>query len=267
VSIEDMADMADIDVVRKEESLLVSLNELRAIEHQRLADEHAAVEAAWQAKRQDRAAAERAAREAEAARIAAARDAVVAAEQARAEAEHRDRLQLEAVEAAERARHQVMLDDRRAHEELALRREVALRQRPRWMMALTGCAVAAAIGLGWFAVERQRESVAATQARAHALEAKAHAEQAMRDAQTALDKLELELQDLDGKVRAAVQRVIIAQSSVDRQAALDKLHQLQQQEAEIKEGQRRRDEQRKKKLRDGGVQIPQDCLNNAICRE
>jgi Skp family chaperone for outer membrane proteins len=255
-----------MDSVRTEGSLLTSLNELRAIEHQRLADERAAIEAAIQAKRDERARAERIAQEAEAERIAAERDAQRAAEQARAEAERQARMAIEAAEAAERARHMVALEARRRDEEMALRREVARRQRPRWMMGLTGFAVTAAIGLAWFALERQTESRRAVAAQQRAVEAKANAEAEAQRAQQELDKLARELQELDSKVSNAVERVRIAQNEADRRAAQDSLRQLQLRQTELEEQQRRRDEERRRQERLGGIHVSSDCLNNAVCK-
>jgi hypothetical protein len=255
-----------METVRKEESLLASLSELRAIEHQRLADERAAALADMQARRDRQEAAARTAREAEGARLAAERAARLAAEQAHAAAEQQARLQIEAVEVAERARHQAALDERRLHEELALRREVALRQRPRWMVAVTAIAVIAAVGLGGFAVERQRASTVARAARERAREDQARAERAVLEAQAALDQLIHDLADLDRKVGAAMQRVIIAQSDADRRAAQDGLRQLQRRQAELAAQQHQREEDRKHRERTMGVVIAPDCLNNAICK-
>jgi hypothetical protein len=255
-----------MDVVRKEESLLASLSELRAIEHQRLADERAATLAAMQAKRDQREATARAARDAEAAQLAAERAAQLAAAQAHAAAERQARLQVEAVEAAERARHQAALDERRLGEEIALRREVAQRQRPRWMIAVTSVAVVAALGLTGFAVERQHASSMARQARERAALAQARAEQAAREAEASLDQLARDLRELQGKSDAAMQRMALAQSDADRRAAQDSLREAQRRQAELKAQQRQRDEDRKRKERVDGVRISQDCLNNVICK-
>jgi hypothetical protein len=255
-----------MDAGRPEGSLLASLNELRAIEHQRLAEERAAVEAVLDAKRRDREAAARSAREAAVARIAAERDVQLATEVARAEAERQARLHIEAAEAAERARHLVALEERRLDEEMALRREVAKRQRPRWMIALTAFAVAAAIGLGWFATLRQRESAAAEQARVRAQAAEILAENEAREAQAAVDKLAQDLAALDAKVAATMERLRKAQTAAELQAAADALSDERRQQAEIREQQRRREEDRKKQERQAPVVIKPDCLTSAICR-
>src|ERR1041384_2324013 len=124
--------------VRSEGSLVASLGELRAIEDQRIADERAGGRGRGgrQPRREVEAARLAAVREAEAARLAAVREAELAAERERAAAEREVRLRIEAEEAAARARHQIALDQQRLVEEIALRREVARRQRPRWMIAV-----------------------------------------------------------------------------------------------------------------------------------
>jgi hypothetical protein len=251
---------------RTEGSLLASLNELRAIEHQRLAEEQAAIEAALQARRDERAAAEQAAREAAEARITAERNARLAAEAARAEAERQARLHIEATEAAERARHQAALEERRLGEEMALRREVAMRQRPRWMMALTGCAVICALGLGAVALERQHESTVANEEQGRARKASAEAIAAARESQEELDKLGRQLTGLEIKVADAIERIRLAQTEATRRAAHDNLRQLQRHEAELKEEQHQRDVERKHRERAAGVVISDDCLHNAICK-
>jgi len=141
-----------------------------------------------------------------------------------------------------------------------------MRQRPRWMLVLTACAMIAALGLGGFAIERQHESTLARQAHDRALQAKAEADAAAREAQEALDQLNRELGELEAKFAEALERVRIAQTAAARQAAFDQLRQLQRHEAEIKEQQRQREEERKRKERAAGVVIAPDCLNNAICK-
>ncbi|HEX3763344.1 MAG TPA: hypothetical protein VHW23_31835 [Kofleriaceae bacterium] len=171
---------------RSEESLARSLAELRAIELQRQTEEQAAVEAAVQARRREREAAAQAARDAEAARLAAERAAERAAEQARADAEREARLQIEAIEAAERARRLIALEEHRIAAELAVQREAALRQRPRGLLALSMVALAAAAGLGWLAFDRAQAAATAVAARDHALAAIDRAERATGEARQSL---------------------------------------------------------------------------------
>src|SRR5262245_40732498 len=139
--------------MRIESSILTSLSELREIEQQRIADEHAAIERERAAEREARRAAEQARSDAEAARIGAGRDERLRIEQARVDAEREARLRVEASDAAERTRYQAALEQRRLEEEMQLRRAEILQKRPRWMVAVTALAVVAAVGLGWLAIK------------------------------------------------------------------------------------------------------------------
>jgi hypothetical protein len=191
---------------RSEESVIRSLAELRAIELQRQTDEQAAAEAAVQARRREREVAAQAARDAETARLAAERAAQVAAERAHAAAEREARLQIEALEAAERARRLVALEEQRMAAELALQREAALRRRPRGLLALSAVALAAAVGLGWLALDQARAATAARDARDRALAAVERAECATDEARQTLEQTARELAQLrvqfDAIVRA-----------------------------------------------------------------
>jgi DNA repair exonuclease SbcCD ATPase subunit len=252
---------------RIEGSVLTSLSELRAIERQRLADEIAAVEAAVQAKRRERELAERTAREAEAARVAAEREARVAAEIARADAERQAQLQRDAIEAAERARHLIALEERRFGEEMALQREIARRQRPRWMIAVTGLAVIAAIGLGWFSVEQGRVAAAARAARENAIAAQTQAQRDARDARATAEVLAHSFDDLQHKVATAIQQVSDSQREAAARDAADRELAFQRSQAELKKQQRQLEQAREDAKRKGGVQISDECLHNAVCRE
>jgi colicin import membrane protein len=207
---------------RSESSVVTSLAELRAIELQRQSDEQAAVEAAVQARRREREAAEQAVRDAEAARIAAERDAEQAARDAEAariaaerEAEREARLRIEAIEASERARWTVALEARRATERFEVQREAVRRQRPRGLIALTALAVISAAALGGFALDRQRDAEDARAARDHAIAARQRAEQAGREAQQAVERSEHALAELRTR-RAAQSDVRNGGSTGDR---------------------------------------------------
>jgi len=255
-----------MEVARTEGSLVASLSELRAIEHQRLADERAAVEAAARARQLEREAAERTAREAEAAKLAAERAARIAAEQARADAERETRLRLEAAEAAERARQLVALEHERTIAEIALRREVALRQRPRWMIAVTALAAAAACAMGGLAYARHLEAVAAVEARDRAARDAASADERARRSQADLDDAIRRIDDMAAQLRDAIARGKAAQDDAERRAALSHLLQLQNQQAALAEQTRRRVGEQKRQERLRPVVIPAACLHAAVCR-
>jgi colicin import membrane protein len=255
-----------MEVARTEGSLVASLCELRAIEDQRLADERAAVEAAAQARRREREAAERTAREAEAATVAAERAAQLAAEQARADAERETRLRIEATEAAERARQLVALDQQRLVAEMALRREVAMRQRPRWMIAVTGLAVVAACAMAWVAYDRQREGVAAAASRDRAIAERILASEQAQHDRVERDDLARQLAELAPKITDAIERGRAAQDDADRRVAQDRLVRLQRHQAALAEATRRRDEERRRQERNRPVVIPAACLTAAVCK-
>ncbi|HEY0482171.1 MAG TPA: hypothetical protein VGD37_31845 [Kofleriaceae bacterium] len=195
---------------RTEESLVRSLAELRALELERQAEERAAIEAAAAARHRDREAAEQAVRDADAARVAAELAAQVAAQTARATAEREARLQIEAIEATERARRLVALEEHRNAEELAIRREAALRQRPGWLLALAAGAMAAAAVLAWLALDRHREASAAAEARDRALAGLAQVQGIADAAHQALDERDREIAALRRRIDEAGRRLAAA---------------------------------------------------------
>jgi hypothetical protein len=140
--------------MRLEGSVMTSLAELRSIEEQRMAAERAARIADEEARVRAKAAAEQAVLDAEAKRIADERAAALAIEHARVAAEREARMKVEAAEAVERARHQAALDEARLAQEMEIARELALRTKPKWMLAVTVGAVLLASALTWFAIDR-----------------------------------------------------------------------------------------------------------------
>jgi hypothetical protein len=250
---------------RIEGSVATSLGELRAIEQQRRADEQAAREAEIKARHDERERALRAAREAETAWMAAERDARIAAETARADAERKARLEIEAAEAAERARHLIALEERRFGEELALRREIVRRQRPRWMLAVTGVALSVAIGLGWVAASAGYKADAAQQERVRAEAAKAKAIDEAHDAQAAVEQLEHDLASMQGKVGQAIRVVEDAQADANRRAEQDRREAEHRKDLEAKQERQKRDQDRLRRERQAPIKISEDCLRNAVC--
>jgi len=250
---------------RAEESLLTSLRELRAIEDQRITDEHAAREAAFQAKRAAREAAEQAARDAEAAEHRARHDAERAAAEAREAAERAARLAAETAQAAERARAQIALDHHRLTEEHALRREVARRQRPRWMLAVTALSLGAAIALGGFAAARGRDAGEARAARDHAVAARRQAQDDARAALQALDRLTQQLADLQAHIAQGLHRLEIVKTEIERRDAMAALERLRQQHARLEHERIERIDDLRRTERRRPIKISDDCLRNALC--
>jgi hypothetical protein len=250
-------------MARIEASVMTSLSELRAIEHQRIADERAAIDRAIAVERESKRAADQAVRDAEDARLAAERDAVVRAEQARADAERELRLRVEAAEAAERARQQAALEQQRLEQEMELRRAEVARKRPTWMLAVTMIAVVAGVALAIFAGLRAIDANDAELARQQAVAAKTDAQRDAHEARAQLDKLEHDLDALDQRVHAAQDKVIAAQTAVDREKARLELVELGKQQA----AQRKRVQDAKdaaaKKERDKPLDL-KGCANTAL---
>jgi len=198
---------------------MTSLHELRAIEQQRIADERAAVVRAREAEAAAATAAEQARLEAEAAREQAERDERVRIEEARLAAEREARLRLEAADAAERARLAAQLEHDRLAQEMELRRAEVARKRPTWMVAVTGIALAAGLGLAWFAVDRMHQAADAQAAKDRAVEEKRQARADAAAAVARLDAMQRNLDDLEGAVKNAQHAVDVATSEAERKHA------------------------------------------------
>jgi hypothetical protein len=202
--------------MRIENSLITSLSELRAIEQQRVADEHAAVERDRLAKIEAARAEAQAKIDAEQARIRADREARMRIETARAEAEREARLRVEAAEAAERARLQAQLEERRMVEELAIKRAEVAKKRPTWMLVVTSIAAIAATGLLLFAIDRSRDMERAEEQQRLALIEKEKAKQELREYQERMNELRLEVEKFDDQVAGLQKQLEDAQTQADR---------------------------------------------------
>jgi hypothetical protein len=248
--------------MRIESSIITSLSELRAIEQQRIADERAALERARTAEIEAKRAAEQARVMAEEARLRAERAERMRIEQARLEAEHDARMRVEAAEATERARLAAALDEQRLAEEMELRRAELAKKRPTWMLVVTGLALIATIGFGWFAMERARESEHALQQQAAANRVRDEAKEQARQARAELDRLAQQLDQLDAQVATAERTLLAAQTKADREAAAAAITAANRQRALVRKEQ---DEARRRAdaaARAAGVDISH-CLHNA----
>jgi hypothetical protein len=166
-----------MQAARFEGSLMSSLQELKAIEQQRLADERAVVVRTEEMRIQALADAERKACEEIAAKARAEHEATLAIERARADAEREARLRVEAAEQAERARQMMALEQERTQQEMELRRAEVKQKRPTWMVAVTGLALVLACVLVVFTAKAIASSNESDQAR---IEADRQADQAAR---------------------------------------------------------------------------------------
>jgi hypothetical protein len=250
--------------MRIESSIITSLSELRAIEQQRIADERQALERARAAEIEATRAAEQARVAAEQARVRAERAELMRIEQARLEAEHEARMRVEAAEASERARLTAALDEQRLAEEMELRRAEVAKKRPTWMVVVTGLALLATIGFGWFAMERARESEQARQQQAAADHARDAAKEQARQAQVELDRLTDRLDTLDAQVALAERTLVGAQTRAEREAAAAAIAAARQQRAEIRRQQLEAERRRLEAERKGGYHIDESCLHDSI---
>ncbi len=225
--------------------MLASLAELKAIEHQRIAEERAAVEAAQDSRAAaiEREIADREARRQ--AEVDAERAARIRIEEAKAEAEKQARLAAAAAEAATHERHRIALEQERQAAELQLRRELIARKRPTWMIAISAIFGVAAVGLLWLAVQSDRESTAAAErARAAVREAElAHvglvtARQQLAVFARQLEQLDAEIAALTAKLGTA--RTAIEVAGVQRDLDAAAKHRLAVQRA-IDDAKRKRD--------------------------
>ena len=226
---------------------MTSLDELRAIHSQRIADERATFEAERMAIVENRRRGELEQAAAAAAKLREERDAQIRIEEARVAAEREARMKLEAMEVAERTRYAAELDARRQAQELELRRAEVAKKRPRWMLAVTTIAVAAGIALGYFAVQSSRDADVASQKRAIAEQEKG---QARRDAQAAEARVAVIVKDLDS-VHAKLEQANAVLTTADKEADGIRVKQAAAAAQAEEAAQRRRlDDQNAKKLHD-----------------
>src|SRR3569623_1432953 len=220
---------------KREISVLFSLRELRQIEESRVQEEEHAVHNTKEERRLAKEAAERKIREAEEAKIREERDHQRSIEEARVAAEREARMRVEAGEAAERQRNQAALEQQRLQQEMELRCAEAAKKRPTWMLAVTGFAIVAAIGLIFFAIHRKNAADEADRQAELDRKAKEEAVKVAADAQEKVERIQHDLDDLNDKITKAVDAVATAQNDADRASARQKLANLQKEQAEMRQ--------------------------------
>ena len=229
---------------RIEASVMTSLHELRAIEHERIADEHKAIEEARAAERAARELADNQRADAAQAKQRAVREEQIRIEHARVAAEREAWLHINAVEAAERARHGAALDEQRLHQEIELRRQEVARKRPAWMLAVTAIAVAAGLALAWFAIDSAHQSQVAIDKKTRAEQTAFLARQDADKSRLELEQVQRDLQDLDAKLTAASHRLDIAVTRAEQERLQAEMRQMSKVRAALA------DQLEKKRLRD-----------------
>ena len=251
---------------KRENSVLFSLRELRQIEENRVQEEEQAVRTAETSRRQAAEDAERRRREAEEAKIREERDAALAIETARENAEREARMRVESAEATERQRQQAALEQQRLQQEMELRRADIAKKRPTWMLAVTGIALIAAVGLVFFAIQRMRASEEADVAKVKAEQIAAQAVKDAKEAQEAVEVLQKDAEAMSKKVDTAVDALASAQSQADRDAAKSKLDQLRREKYEMDQriAEAKAKAARAERLK--GVKISKECLDNPLAK-
>jgi len=210
--------------------------------------------------------AERRRREAEEAKLRAERDEQFRIEHARENAERDARTKVETTEATERARHQAALEQQRLQQEMELRRAEVAKKRPTWMVAVTVIAAIAAVGLIFFAIQRNQNASDADAAKQKAEQVAAEAVKAAQDAQDKVEKLARDLEDLDKRVGSAVDNVVAAQNDADRLSAKAKLEELRREKADMETRIANAKAAAAKAERAKGVHLSKECLDNPLAK-
>jgi hypothetical protein len=251
---------------KRENSVLFSLRELRQIEESRVQEEEHAVRSAEEERRIAREAAEAKVRDAEESKIREERDHQRSIEESRVAAEREARMRVEAGEAAERQRNQAALEQQRLQQEMELRRAEVAKKRPTWMLAVTGFAIVAAIGLIFFAIQRKNAADEADKQAEIDRRAKEVAVKVAAEAQEKVEKIQHDLDDLTDKITNAVDAVATAQNDADRSSARQKLAQLQKEQMEMRQRAADAKAAAAKAERARGVHTSAECLANPLAK-
>ncbi len=244
---------------------MTSLAELKNIEQQRLADERAAVLRAEELRKQAALDAERTAREEAERKVREEREAQIAIEQAKVAAERELRLRVEQAEAAERARQQAALEQERHQQEMELRKAEVAKKRPKWMIAVTAMALACATVLAVLTVNAIAASNEADRAREESIRLAKQKEDEVEGMRQQLVKLEGDLKALDANLAVALDKVAIAQTKAEAAAAAAEVKRLAREKREAQALAYKIEQERLRKIREGGVHNV--CTTGAICRD
>ena len=253
--------------MRVESSIITSLSELRAIEQQRIADERTAIERERAAEIEAKRATEQAVRDAEERKLREEREALVRIEQARVDAEREARMRVQAAEAAERARFTATLEQQRMQEELELRRQEVAKKRPTWMLAVTGLAMVAAVGLGFYAYQRNQDQQRAEASEQAAIRQKQIAVEEAQRAKQELDRLAKQMEEQDARIAKAQELLLAAQTQADRDRIAADIRKANQEKANIRAAQRKAEDAAAAAARAGGAHVD-ECLTasaGSIC--
>jgi hypothetical protein len=166
----------------------------------------------------------------------------------------------------ERQRVQAALEQQRLQQDMEIRRAHVAKTRPTWMLAITGIALVAAIGLIFFAIQRKRASEAAEEAAEIAKKASAQAVEDARVARKQVDDLMRQTKDLDDKVTVAIDAVGKAKSLSEQRAAQAELDKLRQQKIEMDARMAAARDAAEKAKRREGIHLSKECLENPLAK-
>jgi hypothetical protein len=251
---------------KRENSVLFSLRELRNIEENRVKEEEHAVRSAEEARAAAAQEVERRRREAEEAKLRAEREEILRIETVRENAEREARMRVESAEAMERQRNQAAIEQQRLQHEMELRRAEVAKKRPTWMLAVTGFALVAAVGLIFFALASIRDSREAARAKEKAEQIAQQAVQESKEATERVEQLDRDMKLQNEQLAAADRAVKSAQTDADRKAALANLAKLSQQKFEMEQRIQAAKSAAAKAQRAKGVHLSKECLENPLAK-
>jgi phage-related minor tail protein len=134
------------------------------------------------------------------------------------------------------------------------------------MLAVTGFAIVAAIGLIFFAIQRKNAADEADKQAEIDRRAKEEAVKVAAEAETKVEKIQKDLDDLTDKIGKAVDAVATAQNDADRASARSKLQQLQKEQFEMRQRAADAKAAAAKAERARGVHTSAECLANPLAK-
>jgi uncharacterized protein HemX len=146
---------------------------------------------------------------------------------------------------------------------MELRRAEVAKKRPSWMLAVTGLALIAASGLGWFAYARAAERDQAEKHRIAAIAAKRQAQEDAHRTREQLQRLEDQLAQLDAQVAKAQEVLLAAQTQADRDRAAAEILEANRHRARIRLAKEEADRKRLEEERSAGFDTD-GCLHNSL---
>jgi len=198
--------------------------------------------------------------------VRAERDEVLRIETARENAEREARMRVESAEAMERNRVQAALEQQRLQQEMELRRAEVAKKRPTWMLAVTGVALVAAIGLNRHCVAGVAAQDRVGRGRGDREGRKEQGRGAGPGGQDRVNKLASDIKEQDDRLNSAEVALKTAQTDADRRAAQSNLDKLRQQKFEMEQRIQAAKNAAAKAERAKGVHLSKECLENPLAK-